>query len=155
MSGCLNSNRISDSCAVLWLLHQLNRKESTHLRQSDQHPWTMYCTLLSLLSSPSVVLAISVKFSEFSLQTKNLHIRQIKSQLLAQRKAFSFWGASPPDRPEQRLGPWTPLAEHPPDSQQWCQSIWVSSVSGHPQFCLLYTSPSPRDGLLSRMPSSA
>ena len=24
-----------------------------------------------------------------------------------------------------------------------------------PDFCLLYTSPSPRDGLLSRMPSSA
>src|SRR5664279_6500419 len=24
-----------------------------------------------------------------------------------------------------------------------------------PRFCLLYTSPSPRDGLLSRMPSSA
>ena len=24
-----------------------------------------------------------------------------------------------------------------------------------PVFCLLYTSPSPRDGLLSRMPSSA
>ena len=28
-------------------------------------------------------------------------------------------------------------------------------VSGSPDFCLLYTSPSPRDGLLSRMPSSA
>ena len=26
---------------------------------------------------------------------------------------------------------------------------------GHPYICLLYTSPSPRDGLLSRMPSSA
>ena len=26
---------------------------------------------------------------------------------------------------------------------------------GRPGFCLLYTSPSPRDGLLSRMPSSA
>ena len=26
---------------------------------------------------------------------------------------------------------------------------------GLPQNCLLYTSPSPRDGLLSRMPSSA
>ena len=25
----------------------------------------------------------------------------------------------------------------------------------HPNVCLLYTSPSPRDGLLSRMPSSA
>src|SRR5680860_1758450 len=27
--------------------------------------------------------------------------------------------------------------------------------SGHVMACLLYTSPSPRDGLLSRMPSSA
>ena len=27
--------------------------------------------------------------------------------------------------------------------------------SGVINFCLLYTSPSPRDGLLSRMPSSA
>ena len=26
--------------------------------------------------------------------------------------------------------------------------------AGHTQACLLYTSPSPRDGLLSRMPSS-
>ena len=29
------------------------------------------------------------------------------------------------------------------------------SNSGQYQHCLLYTSPSPRDGLLSRMPSSA
>ena len=29
-------------------------------------------------------------------------------------------------------------------------------IQGHPYWdCLLYTSPSPRDGLLSRMPSSA
>ena len=28
-------------------------------------------------------------------------------------------------------------------------------VDAHSQRCLLYTSPSPRDGLLSRMPSSA
>ena len=28
-------------------------------------------------------------------------------------------------------------------------------VAGLIKFCLLYTSPSPRDGLLSRMPSSA
>ena len=28
-------------------------------------------------------------------------------------------------------------------------------MSPHPSACLLYTSPSPRDGLLSRMPSSA
>ena len=29
------------------------------------------------------------------------------------------------------------------------------SVSANTKSCLLYTSPSPRDGLLSRMPSSA
>src|SRR5680860_752747 len=31
----------------------------------------------------------------------------------------------------------------------------VVSASHNPYACLLYTSPSPRDGLLSRMPSSA
>ena len=36
--------------------------------------------------------------------------------------------------------------------KQALQSLGISSESNH---CLLYTSPSPRDGLLSRMPSSA
>ena len=31
----------------------------------------------------------------------------------------------------------------------------TTTDTGKPQICLLYTSPSPRDGLLSRMPSSA
>ena len=31
-------------------------------------------------------------------------------------------------------------------------SLWVMTMN---HICLLYTSPSPRDGLLSRMPSSA
>ena len=31
----------------------------------------------------------------------------------------------------------------------------TSSIDAKPKSCLLYTSPSPRDGLLSRMPSSA
>ena len=37
-------------------------------------------------------------------------------------------------------------------------AITVGIAPGYlkaPQICLLYTSPSPRDGLLSRMPSSA
>ena len=33
------------------------------------------------------------------------------------------------------------------------QLIW--DITGNNKICLLYTSPSPRDGLLSRMPSSA
>ena len=32
---------------------------------------------------------------------------------------------------------------------------WVDYSGGLSEICLLYTSPSPRDGLLSRMPSSA
>ena len=36
------------------------------------------------------------------------------------------------------------------------KTIWLQSdIFGMSQGCLLYTSPSPRDGLLSRMPSSA
>ena len=31
----------------------------------------------------------------------------------------------------------------------------LAKVMANPATCLLYTSPSPRDGLLSRMPSSA
>ena len=31
----------------------------------------------------------------------------------------------------------------------------IGAASHYAQICLLYTSPSPRDGLLSRMPSSA
>ena len=32
---------------------------------------------------------------------------------------------------------------------------WVQRLKTEKKSCLLYTSPSPRDGLLSRMPSSA
>ena len=32
---------------------------------------------------------------------------------------------------------------------------WQAKVPDMSRLCLLYTSPSPRDGLLSRMPSSA
>ena len=39
----------------------------------------------------------------------------------------------------------------------WLRAIsqYRGTLSAAPNFCLLYTSPSPRDGLLSRMPSSA
>ena len=34
-------------------------------------------------------------------------------------------------------------------------ALGYDDLNDHDDFCLLYTSPSPRDGLLSRMPSSA
>ena len=37
----------------------------------------------------------------------------------------------------------------------WSDYIWVFDNEPRNRDCLLYTSPSPRDGLLSRMPSSA
>ena len=37
----------------------------------------------------------------------------------------------------------------------WLQGQPGTLTLGYLQACLLYTSPSPRDGLLSRMPSSA
>ena len=43
-----------------------------------------------------------------------------------------------------------------PSYRSWYENdCFVSIAAGTYQDCLLYTSPSPRDGLLSRMPSSA
>ena len=45
-----------------------------------------------------------------------------------------------------------PIAWHPNRVYDWC---FDEEEKGFLEGCLLYTSPSPRDGLLSRMPSSA
>ena len=37
----------------------------------------------------------------------------------------------------------------------WFQGTYEEFIDANLKGCLLYTSPSPRDGLLSRMPSSA
>ena len=42
------------------------------------------------------------------------------------------------------------------DFLSFAKHMWPEFIEGrHHKICLLYTSPSPRDGLLSRMPSSA
>ena len=40
-----------------------------------------------------------------------------------------------------------------PEEGDWVEAC--AAEGADPVICLLYTSPSPRDGLLSRMPSSA
>ena len=42
-----------------------------------------------------------------------------------------------------------------PNSEKEDPIEWGWTLPGWRRVCLLYTSPSPRDGLLSRMPSSA
>ena len=39
--------------------------------------------------------------------------------------------------------------------KDFCQANAIKYLARYGKNCLLYTSPSPRDGLLSRMPSSA
>ena len=55
-------------------------------------------------------------------------------------------------------GEWTTAATGAPilrDALAWLDCTVYSRFSAGSHTCLLYTSPSPRDGLLSRMPSSA
>ena len=47
------------------------------------------------------------------------------------------------------------LMDAPPDKEDCKPFIHVAGLLAQAKLCLLYTSPSPRDGLLSRMPSSA
>ena len=51
----------------------------------------------------------------------------------------------------------TPLHLHPQPGIIYVQrgTLYCETSDGESLTCLLYTSPSPRDGLLSRMPSSA
>ena len=48
-----------------------------------------------------------------------------------------------------------PVVDLISDYQNNVEAIWTATGDYHNDSCLLYTSPSPRDGLLSRMPSSA
>ena len=49
----------------------------------------------------------------------------------------------------------TSVPEKIPLSKDKINILWQKNSWDQPNICLLYTSPSPRDGLLSRMPSSA
>ena len=55
-------------------------------------------------------------------------------------------------RPEVEIQPFRACAIHPAII---IQTVRLLGRSYGANTCLLYTSPSPRDGLLSRMPSSA
>ena len=56
---------------------------------------------------------------------------------------------------DNRLEPFLEAAADLVDRHLDLDSICAAAGPIAPQDCLLYTSPSPRDGLLSRMPSSA
>ena len=69
------------------------------------------------------------------------------------------------DKLQDRLGRLTGTTSHKGDGSERYEEMQVARLmtsvigmmaeSGEFADCLLYTSPSPRDGLLSRMPSSA
>ena len=56
-----------------------------------------------------------------------------------------------PDVRDQRKD--SPTSPHRP--KRYALQMWLEVEVGPESFCLLYTSPSPRDATLSRMPSSA
>ena len=60
------------------------------------------------------------------------------------------------------LSVWRSAGNYRPDAGEAAAWLWsiavrrlIDQLRRHAHPCLLYTSPSPRDGLLSRMPSSA
>ena len=93
------------------------------------------------------------------------HIAKVDENLLLQEKHKKFLegtGSIVFDHPRRRayacISPRTDKILF----DAYCKSIDYEAISfeakrddGQLQYCLLYTSPSPRDGLLSRMPSSA
>ena len=68
---------------------------------------------------------------------------------------ISFSGASSSGSGVDKLKDIVPNAYTPVYEATDSTDSGLIDASGNTQTCLLYTSPSPRDGLLSRMPSSA
>ena len=70
---------------------------------------------------------------------------------------LSWWQAHGRRDPQQKPWMFNPAGGWPEaDHQLDPYGIWIAEVMlQQTQFCLLYTSPSPRDATLSRMPSSA
>ena len=90
-----------------------------------------------------------------SLSARNFNMRLVSEDVSARLTGFEHNAVSP-------IGLATP--DLPIILSHRCSSLCISVSSGlqnsFPNYkknylCLLYTSPSPRDGLLSRMPSSA
>ena len=61
-----------------------------------------------------------------------------------------------PEKPEELTDKqWAEYIFYRNNPKGWFAERWVHNVGCRRWFCLLYTSPSPRDGATSRMPSSA
>ena len=86
--------------------------------------------------------------------------------------AFKRWKKSPTKKPPAKLWPDNEMKvigwclqnnievgispDWKDDMNRWQIDLRINGrLHTDPNSCLLYTSPSPRDGLLSRMPSSA
>src|SRR5680860_1687570 len=119
--------------------------------------------LLSLLDATHLSVVIPrITLREFD-KHKNTHASNRVSErargVLRRMEEWIRTGAGPRADVGAEFLPKDPpidFAEHGL-SPTWNDDVLIASIldyrSAHP--CLLYTSPSPRDGLLSRMPSSA
>ena len=98
----------------------------------------------------SALLLLSLTTSAFGRQTETLDTGKVTASIISSLDRVApggtVWVAL---RTELDEG-WHTYWRNPGDSGEPVQLTW-----NLPQGCLLYTSPSPRDGLLSRMPSSA
>ena len=92
---------------------------------------------------------------------------QLERRGISDRRVLEAMGAVPreafvpPERAHEAYADHAvTLAAGQTISQPWivaaiCQALELAADDRVLEICLLYTSPSPRDGLLSRMPSSA
>ena len=96
--------------------------------------------------------------SQGALHAQRLISKYIQGTKLQRRMICAYAiGYIIPDNLYDELFPMIPKSQSSTDTN--CLISWSTVVEGFKRervrTCLLYTSPSPRDGLLSRMPSSA
>ena len=120
----------------------------------------------NVMGVAKAALETSVQYMSMDLGPKNIRVNAISAGPMKTLAGAAISGARHVFRYSEKV---TPLKANPDLKQVGNAALYLlsdlsSGVSGvihnvdgglHSTGCLLYTSPSPRDGLLSRMPSSA
>ena len=120
------------------VLHLLSLAPATLVTRCSETTGAMIAAVVAAASAVDAVVEVSDAAAASQLSCAR--------RMLARRSEESRGGKSPPGF---RSGPTSP------DTGAGARDDDGEGQGDATEVCLLYTSPSPRDGLLSRMPSSA
>ena len=130
-----------------------------HDFESAEGPANAVDEVIDLHGRLDIVVATHARSSSQSLadltvtELQRSWAANVQSVLLLAQRFADVHTPAPPEEPPTGRMLWFTSGQHLQPMHS--ELVYAVTKGALHQICLLYTSPSPRDGLLSRMPSSA